>query len=875
MSCIEKNVPRPLHPMPDRVRSRWMNLNGEWEFSFDEPVFDRTITVPFSWAAPLSGVAEDRKGTGWYRRKVKWDAGKNHLFLILGAVDYECDVFVNARHLAHHLGGYTPITVDVTPVWDNLSENEIIIRAVDEDRKYQTYGKQGYGNSRGIWQTVWLEERPAVYVENFRITTRCDGQVTIQVTAAGGHWTKLCASFGETEGETSGDTLVLHVDNPRLWSPDDPYLYEGRLQLWSDGPDGPVCDDIGTYFGIREVGTARVDDLRRKYITLNGKPLYINATLDQSFNPQGFFTLPTDEETKTEILRMKKLGLNAARIHIKPEEPRKLYWADKLGLLIMEDIPCYWGEPNSVARALYEPQMMEVLERDINHPSIFYWVVFNETWGLFNMEPLPDGNTHTVYEKETQDWVVKCYKAVKAYDPTRLVEDNSPCHRDHTVTDVNTWHFYANGYENVRANVLDQVKGSDVGGTFNYVEGYSCDDIPLMNSECGAVWGIEGSAGDSDISWHYKYMINEFRLHDEICGFVFTEFHDVVNEFNGYYRIDNSEKDFGYQDYVPDMTLNDLHSADFLATDCAPMMTCAPGEAVSIPLCISSFTDAHHNEAMTVAWELMLTAGGSSSSVDKGQFGVRYSTYGRTDVGTLELTMPENNGLAVLRLCLKDGQGSIVMRNFLVFDIPVPQTDALAVQPGDFRCSGFRRAWLVQQGEKLNCVGAGEACITVNKSDIPGYAPGRAITVRFEASSKEELTKDRPDSIPSENKADMDYLLGYRVDRGANPNSFYQTDPAQYPATLKLSFGGEKTVAFSLPDDPADSRGCLSWHYQAVDNRLDEAGSYGWYCSAALDADAADRLPETFTLRLESQEGFSLFGRRSGRWPLAFEIAAE
>ena len=875
MSNIEKNIPRPLHPMPDRVRKNWINLNGTWEFSFDEPTFDRTITVPFSWASPLSGVEDDRTGTGWYRKVVSYDPGTNDLFLILGAVDYECDVFVNAKHLARHLGGYTPITVNVTDAWNNSGENEIIVRAVDNDYKYQTYGKQGYGNIRGIWQTVWLEERPAAYIENFRITTKCDGLVTIRVTPNKHSWTKLTASFGGFTDETTGDTLVLHVENPRLWSPDDPYLYEGTIQLWSEGENGPVCDEIETYFGIREVGTARVDNRRRKYITLNGKPIYVHATLDQSFNPQGFFTLPTDEECKNEILRMKAVGLNAARIHIKPEEPRKLYWADKLGLLILEDIPCYWGEPNAVARALYEPQMMEVLERDVNHPSIFYWVVFNETWGLMDLDPQPDGTIKKTYTKDTQEWVVRCYEAVKHYDPTRLVEDNSPCNYDHTITDVNTWHFYANGYENVKNRIVDQIEGSEVGGDYNYIGDYKCTDVPLVNSECGAVWGVEGSAGDSDISWQYKYMLNEFRLHDEVSGFVFTEFHDVINEFNGYYRIDNSEKDFGYQGYVPHMTIADLHSADFLATDFVPMKTCAPGEKVTVPLCISSFTDAHHNEAMQVEWELVLTTGGRNRSVGGGQFGAVYTTYGRTDLAPLELTMPKDNGVVVLRLYLKDSAGAIVMRNFLVFDIPVEPKNALVVQPADFACEGFKRAWLVQQGEKLNCVGSGTAAITVKKRDIPGYAPGRAITVRFEASSKEELTKDKLDQSPVEKEQDMGYMLGYRVDRGANPNSFYQTDAVQFPARLKLSFGEEGSAVFGLPDDPADSRGCLSWHYQAVDNLLDEAGSYGWYCSATLEGAAADLLPETFTLKLESREGFSLFGRKSGRWPLAFEIAAE
>lgn len=868
------DIPRPLHPMPDRMRSRWMNLNGEWEFSFDEPIFDRTITVPFSWASPLSGIAEDRKGTGWYRRFVSYHPGKNHLFLILGAVDYDCDVFVNAQHLAHHLGGYTPISVDVTPAWDPDGLNEIIIRAEDNDYRYQTYGKQGYGNIRGIWQTVWLEERPAVYIEKFQITTRCNGQITIRVTPAGGPWTKLCASFGGYTDETDGATLVLHLEQPRLWSPDDPYLYEGKLQLWSETPDGPACDEIETYFGVREIGTARVDGNRRKYITLNGKPVYIHATLDQSFNPQGYFTLPTDEETRNEILRLKAVGLNAARIHIKPEEPRKLYWADKLGLLILEDIPCYWGEPNGVARALYEPQMFEVLERDVNHPSIFYWVVFNETWGLFTEVKQPDGSTQKVYTKETQDWVVRCYEAVKGFDPTRLVEDNSVCNRDHTVTDVNTWHFYANGYENARARILEQIEGSDVGGTFNYADGYACEDVPLVNSECGAVWGVEGSAGDSDISWQYKYMINEFRLHDEVSGFVFTEFHDVVNEFNGYYRIDNSEKEFGYGAYVPDMSLKDLHSADFLAVDFPPMKTCTPGETVTIPLVISSFTDAHHGQPMAVAWELVLQDGRRMRSMDGGQFPVTYTRWGNTVLEPLRITMPYENGVATLRLWLKETDGEIVMRNFLVFDVQAP-VQALSVPLDQFDCSGFRRAWLVQQGEKLNCLGEGTATLTVNKRDIPGYHPGAAITVRFEASSREEMTRDLPDGEQKSNEADLGYMLGYRVDRGANPNSFYQTDPQTVSSKLILSFADMGSAVFGLADSPADSRGCLSWHYQAVDNRLDEAGSFGYLCSATLDGNMADRLPETFTIRLQSRDGFSVFGRRSGRYPVGFELIAE
>lgn len=192
---------------------------------------------------------------------------------------------------------------------------------------------------------------------------------------------------------------------------------------------------------------------------------------------------------------------------------------------------------------------------------------------------------------------------MKAYDPTRLVEDNSPCRQDHTVTDVNTWHFYANGYENTKKSIVDYVETSNVGDRFNFIGEYACTDIPLMNSECGNVWGLDGNAGDSDISWHYKYMMNEFRLHDEVNGFIFTEFRDVINEFNGYYRIDDGKKEFGYAGYVPGMTVRDLHSYDFLAVDCEPMKTCRPGETVVIPMVISSFEERHHGEKMSVVWE--------------------------------------------------------------------------------------------------------------------------------------------------------------------------------------------------------------------------------------------------------------------------------
>ena len=922
---MEALIPRSLHPTPDRVREHWMSLNGEWEFSFDTPVFDRTITVPFSWAAPLSGIGEDHKGTGWYRKYVRYDCGDRRLFLHIGAVDYESDVFVNGVHLAHHFGGYTPVTAEVSQVWSNQNVNEIMIRAADYDYEYQTYGKQGYGNLRGIWQTVWLEARPEVYIEDFRITTLCSGEVTIEAEVVGGAGWMLTAEFGladelasglvgaaadradakaqadetvrisawaQADGSSEKCRLVLEVPKPKLWSPENPYLYEGTLSLTS--ANGAVVDKVHTYFGIREIGTARVDERKRKYITLNGKPVYINGCLDQSYNPGGYFTLPEDEECRAEIQQMKDLGLNCARIHMKPEDPRKLYWADKLGLLIMEDIPCFWGEPTSVAKAFYEPQMMEVLKRDKNHPSIFYWVVFNETWGLLDFVKQPDGTVEKVYTERTQKWVVDCYKKVKAYDPTRLVEDNSPCRQDHTVTDVNTWHFYANGYENTKKSIVDYVETSNVGDRFNFIGEYACTDIPLMNSECGNVWGLDGNAGDSDISWHYKYMMNEFRLHDEVNGFIFTEFRDVINEFNGYYRIDDSKKEFGYAGYVPGMTVRDLHSYDFLAVDCEPMKTCRPGETVVIPMVLSSFEERHHGEKMSVVWELVLETGlwdrqekdgQKKAVVSCGEIPVEYHHYGCSRLEPLTVKLPKEKGIAKLRFYLKDSAGNCVMRNFLVYDIQTSADTASfeeSKEPGEFTCTGFKRAWCVQQGNKLNCVGAGTASVTVKKTKIKGYEPGKAVCITFEASSKQELTKDiladESGNGAAENSQDMDFMRGYRVDRGKNPNSYFQTDEERYPETITVWAGTDPAQCigeFYLPDAPADSRGCLSWHYQPEVRKNQEAGSYGYLCRAVISAELAEQLPEVFQISIKGNVGFSIYGRNSGRYPIGFEVNAE
>ena len=865
-------ITKTMYPQPDCARSEWLNLNGEWAFSFDAPTYDAKINVPYPWGSPLSGIDESKAGTGFYRKAVSWNPAGARVFLIFGAVDYTCEVKLNGSVIGTHTGGYARFEFDVTDAWKRDGENVIEVSATDTGARNQTYGKQGYGDARGIWQTVWLEARPQAYIGDFSVVTKIDGSVTYDIDVFGAaDGAVLCADFAGIYSEVSvrdGHAKVkMNVENPALWTPETPNLYEGTLTLGEDV--------VSTYFGIREIGTGVFGEHGHRYITLNGKPYYINGVLDQSFNPKGFFTLPSDTDCKEEILRLKRIGINMARIHIKAEEPLKLYYADKLGLLIMEDIPCFWGEPTAETRAQYEYEMMEQIRRDRNHPAIFYWVVFNETWGLFSHFKKEDGTDGREYKKETAEWVVDCWNKVKAYDPTRLVEDNSPCNRDHTKTDVNTWHFYSNGYERVKGVVDTFCDNAYVGSQANYKEGYQMEDVPCMNSECGNVWGITGNAGESDISWQYKYMMNEFRLHDKLCGFVFTEFHDVVNEFNGYYKLDNSDKDFGYSEYG--MSLRDLHSQDYLGADFAPMTTVKPGDTVKLPMFGSSFTDARHGRTLTVAWTLTAKDPIDGDWIaDSNEYDVAWKGYGTFDAGEIEVEMPEHDGVAILSWMLIDGN-ELVMSNCVLFDVDGARECALAIEPKEFAGEGFKREILAQEGNKLSGLGKGEFSVTVNTADIEGFADADNVHIVFEASTREPMTHDFPSD--GEEKVDISYMLGYRCDPGANRNSFKQTDEVPYPGKLEVCIDGEVIASRLLSDCPADSRGALSHHYQAVDNLLDEAGTYGDLIEVVIPSRVLMGLQEkdsfTLTIRAAEEAGLSLFGRKSGRYGIGVVIFAQ
>ncbi len=438
-AVFSQQIPLPEHPRPDFERQNWLNLNGLWEFEFDslnvgmtknwqngKTAFSKKINVPFPWGSALSGVA-DEADFAWYKKTIRiaksWE--KQRTFLTIGASDWETTVWLDGVQLGKHQGGYTPFSFELTEYVKYDTPQNLVIRVDDKRRDFTLYGKQGYGNARGIWQTVYLEARGNTYLDAVHFTPNIDkNKVTAEVYLSDAIKTDQEITFRiKTPGSEiiSTHTITANKDkeiveiaipSPRLWTLEDPYLYETSITFQDDV--------VKSYFGMRKISVVNLPNTAYPYIALNNQPIYLQLTLDQSYHPEGYYTFPTDAFMKNEIQLCKDIGLNGIRTHIKVDIPRKLYWADKLGLLVMSDLPNSWGEPDEKMQAESEHTLREMIKRDYNHPAIFSWITFNETWGL-RTKVMESGKETYPYLPRTQDWVASMYYLAKSLEPTRLV----------------------------------------------------------------------------------------------------------------------------------------------------------------------------------------------------------------------------------------------------------------------------------------------------------------------------------------------------------------------------------------------------------------------------------------------------------------------
>ena len=884
-SVTAADIPRPEHPTPDAVRKHWSNLNGNWQFRLDpkdeglkagwekpdSPEFDKTIVVPFPWESELSGIKQpDYHGVAWYRRtfEVPKDFPKDHRVLLhFGAVDWRADVWVNGIHVADHEGGYSPFFVSIDEAL-KTSEGKpatLVVRVFDPTDPAQPTGKQvgWYTTTSGIWQTVWLEAVPEARIAHWQVRTEIDpASAQFRVMPSGlkpGKYQFIVKSsdpgVNRVEVEVNqGDkpeliTINVPVKDAKLWTPETPKLYDVTLELKS--PEGTI-DSVQTYFGLRTIKRGKFGDSPYERILLNGKPVYLRTALDQSFNPKGIYTAPDDEFLKRDLILAKLNGLNGLRIHIKPDEPRRLYWADKIGLLILEDMPNTWRQ-NAEARTAWQKTMDETIARDQNHPSIITWVAFNETWGLGSPEDYKK-------DKDTQEWVGRMVDRIRKLDPTRLVEDNSPCNYDHVEnTDLNSWHFYIDNHAEAKRHITEVVDKTEPGNGFNYCPGRSQGTAPLINSEYG---GVSAGGGDRDVSWCFRDLTTLLRRQPKIQGYVYTELSDIEWEHNGFVNYDRSLKDFGYDTWLPDMRPNELNGADFIGFDAPPAIVVKPGEKVSVPLFVSHFSELKGPPQLrwwVSGWD---DNGDWINAVAPATRPVEWSRY---DVKTLEpLTFeaPKRPFVGSVSLVLRDENNVRIAANFVNLvvkpETPLPRVQrlddnqaVLRFEPGDFS----RRRWTEGSGGPKGKVhGRGKGYYEYQLKLPESIVKARPVSfdLRFEMASKAGREKvEWPSRISSQD--------------------YPQTDEHKWPTTVAILLNGTQVQRQELDDDPADARGVLS-HLAGV-----EHGSYGEL------VEASGQIPESavkaitggkpLVLRLEVPEdaphigGLSLFGAETGQFP--------
>jgi hypothetical protein len=630
---------------------------------------------------------------------------------------------------------------------------------------------------------------------------------------------------------------------------------------------------------MRQISIVDLPGTTIPYVALNGQPVYLQLTLDQAYHAEGYYTFPTDAFTRDEVRRARDIGLNGLRVHVKVPLPRKLYWADRLGMLIMADVPNSWGEPVPEMRREVEHTLGRMIERDYNHPSIFAWVPFNETWGLRHKE-----GQKQVYRQETKNWVVSVVRLARQLDPTRLVEDNSVCcNVGHTETDLNSWHAYLPGWE-WPDHLRDVSNNTYPGSQWNFETGWKQGRQPNINSEFGNVWGYEGSTGDVDYSWDYHRAVDAFRRHPKIAGWLYTEHHDVVNEWNGYWRFDRSDKVTGLDGLVEGMSLRDLHSALYVAVGDRLSRTTSPGETVQVPLYASFLTPSREYGSLVLRAELSAWTGrGDRRIYDRIVRSIPFGPWTTGPLEPLDIRMPNEPAVAVLAVRLEDAAGTVLHRNFTTFvvegsaprEIRSPEgriERVVTFDPASFSAASWSlKQWNVLDGLKVN--GAGWGFFEYRVPWPTDLRPAGLVsaTLLVEAGAKQLFGKDRADA----GKIAGDYMRGEgTLDPSRNPNAYPMTDETLFPSAVTVLINDVAAGRQELPDDPADHRGILSWHYQKQDRRLREAGSYGELLRIAVPREALERaaargeLVIRFAVDRTRPGGLALYGKRFGRYPL-------
>jgi beta-galactosidase/beta-glucuronidase len=575
---VSANPPRSEYPRPQFVREPWLNLNGTWEFQFDDENAGLTqgwhdgrtltgeITVPFAYQTQLSGINDKSiHECVWYARSFELPADWKGYDLLLnfGAVDYEATVWINGRDVGTHRGGHVPFQFEISP-YIQAGDNRLTVRVEDRQDLQQPRGKQSYTGlphsidyycTTGIWQTVWLERAPAIRIEEVSAIPHAESnRLTIEVYlhAPSSSWRLEVevSDAGQLVARKSHHTPIatghfdISIPFAKLWSPESPHLYDLKVRLYKNDE---LLDEIKTYVGLRKI------ELRNGKFLINGEVCYLKLVLDQGYWPDGYLTAPSDEALQTDIGWTKMFGFNGVRKHQKLEDPRWLYWCDRLGLLVWEEMPNArdWSPQ---AQEMLSTEWQRAVRRDYNHPCIIAWVPVNESMGFPEL-----GQVHV----DQYAFIERMVRVTRRIDSTRPVIDNDGW--EHTdITDVCAIHDYTPTAKKLKVRYKNTLGGGElpekvwISDRPLFVAGSQYRGQPIVLSEVGGFLTIPNEIPQEQRDMLYQFY-DSFESPGELvikyrdlmkgiaslpflAGFCYTQLTDIEQEINGLLTYDRQPK---------------------------------------------------------------------------------------------------------------------------------------------------------------------------------------------------------------------------------------------------------------------------------------------------------------------------------------------
>lgn len=568
------------YPRPQLIREHWESLNGSWKFTFDNDKryrnpsdginWNSQIEVPYPPESQASGIGDRGFNHAcWYERDFDAKPEGQRIFLHFGAVDYQARVWVNGFLVVQHEGGHTPFSAEITHALNPSGQQVVTVLAEDDPLDLaKPRGKQDwqlephsiwYPRTTGIWQTVWLERVPLTYIKKLRWTPHFDGfeigceafiagnlsdNLTVEVKIS--HGAKVLADDRyKVIGDEAHRKISLSdpgIDDSRnelLWSPERPTLLDAEITLWQDDR---ILDRVCSYTALRSV------NINRDRFMLNGRPYQLRLVLDQGYWDDTLMTAPSDDALRKDVELAKAMGFNGVRKHQKIEDPRYLYWADKLGLMVWEEMPsAYRFSPLSMTRLVRE--WMEVIERDYSHPCVIVWVPFNESWGVPNL-------TSTQAHRNA---VEALYHLTRTLDSTRPVIGNDGW--EASATDILGIHDYDCNPDGLLSRYGSASQTQELfdrrrpGGRILTLDGYPHRGQPIMLTEFGGIAFSKAAKPGGDRDWGYSKVANEDALLKNyssllevvnnttiFSGYCYTQFTDTFQEANGLLYADRTPK---------------------------------------------------------------------------------------------------------------------------------------------------------------------------------------------------------------------------------------------------------------------------------------------------------------------------------------------